>query len=250
MPRRNRVDPFGDRALGRRPRPVHREPWMPGRSPRPPRASPPGRPLDHVCHCVPGPEAPARGASPLDAAVLPRRRRGARGRSSSLRRVSSRLVPVVPRRGRPRPRQPCCGVAPARWTRRWRASASGRGAGIQRRDDRRFWTATVDELPDGTVIVDDADVARLVVGDHTLRVLAHAMDSRRNLDRPRPAPGSSRRRPRSPRCVMDSCRSCIPRDSSPADRGARLHLHLLRRRHRELARRGRPARRRSPTCAS
>ena len=42
------------------------------------------------------------------------------------------------------------------------------GSGIQRRDDRRLWTATVDELPDGTVIVDDTDVARLVVGDHTL----------------------------------------------------------------------------------
>ena len=44
----------------------------------------------------------------------------------------------------------------------------GPGSGIERRDHRRLWPASFDGLPDGTVVVDDADVARLVVGDHTL----------------------------------------------------------------------------------
>jgi hypothetical protein len=43
-----------------------------------------------------------------------------------------------------------------------------RGAGLERARDRHLWSAPFDELPDGTVVVDAAADARLVVGDRTL----------------------------------------------------------------------------------
>ncbi|MCU1359068.1 MAG: hypothetical protein JWN99_357 [Ilumatobacteraceae bacterium] len=42
-----------------------------------------------------------------------------------------------------------------------------RGAGIDRADDRRLWSAPIDELPDGTVIVGQQGEARLVLRDQT-----------------------------------------------------------------------------------
>lgn len=44
-----------------------------------------------------------------------------------------------------------------------------RGRGLDRWHDRRLWTADVDGLPAGTVIVDGEHVPRLLLGDHTLR---------------------------------------------------------------------------------
>lgn len=42
-----------------------------------------------------------------------------------------------------------------------------RGRGLDRGGDRRLWPSTLDELPDGTVVVIDHE-PRLVVGEHTL----------------------------------------------------------------------------------
>lgn len=44
-----------------------------------------------------------------------------------------------------------------------------RGRGIDRGNDRRVWTADLDDLPVGTVIVEDARRPRLVLSDHTMR---------------------------------------------------------------------------------
>jgi hypothetical protein len=43
------------------------------------------------------------------------------------------------------------------------------GRGLDRRGDRRLWTADLDTLPVGTVIVGDDARPRLVLGDHTRR---------------------------------------------------------------------------------
>ncbi|HMF04751.1 MAG TPA: hypothetical protein VKH17_08055 [Acidimicrobiia bacterium] len=43
-----------------------------------------------------------------------------------------------------------------------------RGSGLDRAGDRKLWTAPLEELPDGTVVVDDVGRARLVVEDRTL----------------------------------------------------------------------------------
>jgi hypothetical protein len=52
---------------------------------------------------------------------------------------------------------------------RLRTERLRRGGGIDRRHDRVIWTADLDSLPDGTVIVDDSDTARLVLGDELFR---------------------------------------------------------------------------------
>ena len=43
-----------------------------------------------------------------------------------------------------------------------------RGRGISRGSDRRLWTAVSDDLPDGTIVVGESGEARLVRGDCTL----------------------------------------------------------------------------------
>lgn len=43
-----------------------------------------------------------------------------------------------------------------------------RGSGVSRRRDRKIWTAQAADLPDGTVILDDASEPRLVNGNRTL----------------------------------------------------------------------------------
>jgi hypothetical protein len=52
--------------------------------------------------------------------------------------------------------------------RRLAAERLRRGAGLDRAGDRKLWTVPFAELPDGTVVVDDAGAARLVVDDRTL----------------------------------------------------------------------------------
>jgi len=49
--------------------------------------------------------------------------------------------------------------------RRLAAERLRRGRGVDRRADRRLWTTDVDDLPDGTVIIDDDGRARLLIGD-------------------------------------------------------------------------------------
>jgi len=43
-----------------------------------------------------------------------------------------------------------------------------RGRGISRASDRRLWTAVLDDLPDGTIVVGENGEARLVRGDSTM----------------------------------------------------------------------------------
>jgi hypothetical protein len=42
-----------------------------------------------------------------------------------------------------------------------------RGRGLDRGSDRRIWTTTFGDLPDGTIVVGETGEARLVRGDHT-----------------------------------------------------------------------------------
>ena len=44
-----------------------------------------------------------------------------------------------------------------------------RGRGIDRAGDRVLWSAPIDDLPDGAVIVDDGGAPRLVLADRLLR---------------------------------------------------------------------------------
>ena len=53
--------------------------------------------------------------------------------------------------------------------RRLAAERLRRGRGVDRAGDRRLWTAAIEALPDGTVIVDDDRMPRLVLGDRLLR---------------------------------------------------------------------------------
>lgn len=59
-----------------------------------------------------------------------------------------------------------------------------RGRGIDRRGDRLLWSADIDDLPDGTVVL-DADVHPHVLVDD--RMLRFTFDG---WDRPRPLPGN------------------------------------------------------------
>ena len=49
------------------------------------------------------------------------------------------------------------------------AERLSRGRGLDRAGDRKLWTSAIDDLPDGTVTVDDNGDARLVVDDRLLR---------------------------------------------------------------------------------
>jgi hypothetical protein len=49
--------------------------------------------------------------------------------------------------------------------RRLHAERLPRGRGLDRAADRLLWKANIDDLPDGTVIVDDTRTPRLVLGD-------------------------------------------------------------------------------------
>jgi methylphosphotriester-DNA--protein-cysteine methyltransferase len=52
---------------------------------------------------------------------------------------------------------------------RLRAERLPRGRGLDRAGDRVVWTAAYDGLPDGTVVIDEAGEARLVLADRLLR---------------------------------------------------------------------------------
>lgn len=49
------------------------------------------------------------------------------------------------------------------------AERLNRGRGIDRAADRKLWTADCADLPDGSVVVDGQDAPRLLVGDRTMR---------------------------------------------------------------------------------
>jgi len=49
------------------------------------------------------------------------------------------------------------------------AERLSRGRGLDRAADRKLWTSEIAGLPDGTVTVDDAGEARLIVGDRLMR---------------------------------------------------------------------------------
>ena len=49
------------------------------------------------------------------------------------------------------------------------AERLSRGRGLDRAVDRKVWTSAFADLPDGTVTVDDAGEARLIVGDRLMR---------------------------------------------------------------------------------
>jgi hypothetical protein len=63
-------------------------------------------------------------------------------------------------------------ISAAEINRRLHAERLRRGRGLDRASDRLLWRATIDDVPDGTVIVDDG-AARLVLGD---RLLAFTFD--------------------------------------------------------------------------
>lgn len=69
--------------------------------------------------------------------------------------------------------------------RRLAAERLRRGRGLDRWRDRRLWTAPVDSLPVGTVIVDDERMPRLLLTDHTMRFSFDGWVE----PRPRPAGG-------------------------------------------------------------
>jgi hypothetical protein len=58
-----------------------------------------------------------------------------------------------------------------------------RGRGLDRAGDRKLWTSAIADLPDGTVTVDEAGEARLIVGDRLMRFTFEGWTD--SIDRPR-----------------------------------------------------------------
>ena len=129
-------------------------------------------------HRVQGLAAPARGPAPVDADLLPRRRRGAGGRPPALRVLPAGCLPVVPGRG-----EHVGGVREAAARRRSSIGGSSANATAAVGD----WTAPltawcgrrrIDELPSGTVVVDDD--RRAAAGDRRpVARLSRSTDGRR-----------------------------------------------------------------------